>query len=102
MRNALSRLICRPIPDDRLKKPSFFERIALHAALRAPAFFSVVSAGFPHMRSKLYGYMDASIAGAALSGSFFVELFYDLGVPLRAAMGLSRLGGREVRVPGPL
>lgn len=56
-----------------------------------PCLFSVVAARFPGMRSRLYGYMEASIAAAAIAGSFLVGLLYDAGVPLKAAMGLSPL-----------
>lgn len=56
-----------------------------------PCLFSIVADRFPGMRAKLYGYMEASIAGAAITGSFLVGFFYDLGAPLPAAMGLSPL-----------
>ncbi len=54
-----------------------------------PCLFSLVAGRFPGMRSRLYGYMEASVAAAAITGSSLVGLLYDLGAELRAAMALS-------------
>ncbi len=64
---------------------------AFACSATAPCLFSIVSGRFPRIRSQLYGYMEASIAAAAIAGSFLVGFLSDLGVPLSAAMGLSPL-----------
>jgi MFS family permease len=61
----------------------------LSASLTAPCLFSVVAERFLRTRSRLFGYMEASIAAAAMAGAFLVGLLADQGVPLRTAMHLS-------------
>ncbi len=55
----------------------------------APCLFSIVGERFTAERSQLYGYMEASIAAAAFSGSLLIGLLADGGIPLRAAVGIS-------------
>jgi MFS family permease len=71
---------------------------AFACSATAPCLFSIVSGRFPRIRSQLYGYMEASIAAAAILGSFLVGFLSDLGVPLSAAMGLSPLAALTLGV----
>jgi len=80
-----------------LMVPNYWLALALvglgtfSSSASAPCLFSLVTERFPQSRSRLFGYMESTIAAAAISGSFLFGLLSDMGVPLRVAMGLSPL-----------
>ncbi len=61
----------------------------LLACCTGPCLFSLVAARFAHIRSHVYGYLEAGVAAGAMLGALLVGLLADQGWALATAMLVS-------------